>query len=249
MENLKSIHDAQSYLTIEQKDGKIIFGKGTQKEEGTINPDGTITYRGITGPAEKMIQVAQVDLYTQEIVTNIANNDSYKNNGITVMLESERKRKVNENDTTWQKNELTENSIVLAGNGGGRYGTILSEKPDYMSDWNWQQIGNLLGRKALSDNEKARMSGNEAPAVTQADLDAILTRTAEKSTDAKFTGSIKEDGSINIARTSKDNSEQTESIFPIQEGKYIVGNATFGSLVDAVKAANMRNWVSWHDAN
>ena len=93
------------------------------------------------------------------------------------------------------------------------------------------------------------MSGNEAPAVTQADLDAILTRTAEKSTDAKFTGSIKEDGSINIARTSKDNSEQTETIFPIQEGKYIVGNATFGSLVDAVKAANMRNWVSWHDTN
>lgn len=55
---------------------------------------------------------------------------------------------------------------------------------------------------------------------------------------------------ITITRTDADGKASKESIFPLKDGKgFMVGNVTFPIFADAIKAANMRNWVSWHAQN
>jgi hypothetical protein len=112
-------------------------------------------------------------------------------------------------------------------------------------------MNNFLAGKDLAPAEKEKMSGKEITWITQVDLDALLARTTV--TNAKwaisFIGNIESTWEIKITRTSEDSTNQSESIFPQKDGTFIIGNVLFPNITDAIKAANIRNWVSWHANN
>ncbi len=153
------------------------------------------------------------------------------------------------NDSDWQKDELKNNALQIIGRGGTCYAKLMEKIPDFLPNWNWQDMYNFVAGKDISPSEKDKMSGKETKKITQVDLDAILKRTMEQSKDAKdIYGSIDaKTGQISIQRESSDGKISTENIFPLDGGKFMIGNIIFPNITDAVKMANMRNWVNWHE--
>ncbi len=130
-----------------------------------------------------------------------------------------------------------------------------STMPEFLVDWDWQKLYTFLLRdeaQKIAPAEAAEMSGEKPEGIIQEDLDIILGRTDVKETaeDAKFSGKIEENGSITITRATADGDKKwDESIFPNADGTYTIGNVRFPNITDAIKAANMRNWVRWHEDN
>jgi len=130
---------------------------------------------------------------------------------------------------------------------------IISTIPKFLAGWDWQKLYNFLLRddaRQIAPAEAAEMSGEKPKSITQEDLDILMQRTDVRETaeDAKFSGKIEEDSSITITRATEDGENKwDETIFPNADGTYTIGNVRFPNITDAVKAANMRNWVRWHD--
>lgn len=77
----------------------------------------------------------------------------------------------------------------------------------------------------------------------------VVSDTIEILEGAKFSGKIEGDKSITITRATEDGEKKwDETIFPNADGTYTIGNVRFPNITDAIKAANMRNWVRWHES-
>lgn len=207
----------ETIFTFEQDDTFLAIKRWGKREIANVNPNGTLTYRNITGTPEMIIQLARLDMYVYS-------------------LPGELKFKDEISQDTIKKNSYSMSTI-----------------PEYLVGWDWQQLYNFLLRddaRQIAPAEAAEMSGEKPQSVTQKDLDILMKRTdvREDKNDGKFRGALEEDGSITIIRTTANEEKSfNESIFPNADGTYMIGNVRFPNITDAVKAANMRNWVRWHD--
>lgn len=215
-------------FTFEKDDIFLAIKRGDQKEIININADGKLNYRGITGTPEMIIQLARLDMYVNSLPGELKLSDD-------------------------------ENSIEKNFDGFGDPNNKEPNKfsintvPEFLSGWNWQQLYNFLLRddtRQIAPVEAAEMSWEKPSSITQEDLDIIMKRTdtREEKEGAKFSGKIEDDSSITITRATPDGEKKwDESIFPNVDGTYTIGNVRFPNITDAIKAANMRNWVRWHD--
>lgn len=217
-------------FTFEKDDVFLAIKRGDQKEIVNINADGKLNYRGITGTPEMIIQLARLDMYVHSLPGKL--QLTAEENAIEKIYDDW-------GDTTHA--EQTEFSI--------------STIPEFLSGWDWQQLYNFLLRddaRQIAPAEATEMSGEKPEGIIQEDLDIIMDRTDVRETaeGAKFSGKIEEDSSITITRATEDGEKKwDESIFPNADGTYTIGNVRFPNITDAIKAANMRNWVRWHDDN
>ena len=222
-------------FTFEQDDIFLSIKRWDQKETANINPNGTLTYRGITGTPEMIIQLARLDMYMVSFKWSVELAD---NNNLTG--ENKIEKFYNDLDGQWVNNRIVTTSI--------------NEIPSFLQGWDWQQLELFLLRddtRQIAPAETAEMSGEKPESIIQEDLDIIMGRTdiRETAEDAKFSGKIEEDGSITITRATPDGEQKwDESIFPNADGTYTIGNVRFPNITDAIKAANMRNWVRWHES-
>jgi hypothetical protein len=223
-------------FTFAQDDIFLSIKRWDQKEIANINENGTLTYRGITGTPEMIIQLARLDMYMVSFKWSLELAD---NNNLTG--ENKIEKFYNDLDGQWVNNRIVTASI--------------NEIPSFLQGWDWQKLYTFLLRdeaQKIAPAEAAQMSGEKPEGIIQEDLDIILGRTDVKETteDAKFSGKIEEDGSITITRAPADGEQKwDESIFPNTDGTYTIGNVQFPNITDAIKAANMRNWVRWHEEN
>lgn len=209
-------------LQLKKEGDKIIVDKWTIHAEVNVNADGELEYRSISWTAEDIMQLMIMDTYIQSVPGDASS--------ITL---------ANKNTLTG-KNSLTKGSFSL------------TEIPSFTKNWNWQDLYNFVSGKDMAPAEREKMSGKEPTPISQVDIDAILARTTDTAKNwATLIGEIdSETHEITITRTDADGKASKESIFPLKDGKgFMVGNVTFPIFADAIKAANMRNWVSWHAQN
>ncbi len=245
-------------FTFEQDDIFVAIKRWDQKETININADGKLTYRGITGTPEMIIQLARFDMYMHSLPGKLilSNPDNLSENSIDRIYPNI--------DGLWDAAIIAPLSAPGAAvkegydwyNGtppGHVRKKIISTIPKFLAGWDWQKLYNFLLRddaRQIAPAEAAEMSGEKPKSITQEDLDILMQRTDVRETaeDAKFSGKIEEDSSITITRATEDGENKwDETIFPNADGTYTIGNVRFPNITDAVKAANMRNWVRWHD--
>lgn len=218
-----------SIFTFEKDDIFLAIKRGDQKEIININADGKLNYRGITGTPEMIIQLARLDMYVNSLPGKLTLSDGE-----------------NLSQNTIKKTYFDYAADVDS--------FAINTMPEFLSGWDWQQLYNFLlrdGNRQIAPAEVAEMSGEKPQSVTQEDLDIIMNRTDVRETaeDAKFSGKIEEDKSVTITRATEDGEKKwDETIFPNADGTYTIGNVRFPNITDAIKAANMRNWVRWHES-
>lgn len=218
-----------SIFTFEKDDIFLAIKRGDQKEIININADGKLNYRGITGTPEMIIQLARLDMYVNSLPGKLTLSDGE-----------------NLSQNTIKKTYFDYAADVDS--------FSMNTMPEFLSGWDWQQLYNFLlrdGNRQIAPAEAAEMSGEKPQSVTQEDLDIIMDRTDVRETveGAKFAGKIEEDKSITITRATEDGEKKwDETIFPNADGTYTIGNVRFPNITDAIKAANMRNWVRWHES-
>jgi len=224
----------ETIFTFEQDDTFLAIKRWGKREIANVNPNGTLTYRNITGTPEMIIQLARLDMYMNSFDWNLVLENKDNLTG-----ENKIEKSFNDLDGQWMNNKIVTASI--------------DELSPFLQNWDWQKLYTFLLRdeaQQIAPAEAAEMSGEKPQSVTQEDLDILMGRTdvKEDSVDAKFRGVLEEDGSITIIRTTADGDKSfNESIFPDTDGTYTVGNVRFPNITDAVKAANMRNWVRWYE--
>lgn len=215
-------------FTFEQDDIFLSIKRWGKKETISMNPNGTLTYRDITGTPEMIVQLARLDMYADSLPGELklsADEDAIKKNY----------------DGFGDPNNKEPNKFSM------------STMPEFLAGWDWQQLYNFLlrdGERQIAPVEAAKMSGEKPNSITQKDLDILMDRTdsREKKEDAQFSWKLEGDGSVTITRSTLDGDKSwNESIFPNSDGSYTIGNVRFPNITDAVKAANMRNWVRWHE--
>lgn len=228
-------------FTFEQDDIFLSIKRWDKKEAININPDGKLTYRDITGTPEMIIQLARLDMYADSLPGKL--QLSADENAI--------EKSYTDIDGQWISKKVVTASI--------------NEMPAFLEGWDWQKLYNFLLRddeRQIAPAEATEMSGEKPASITQEDIDILMKRTDTResedmflgidwkyfSEDARFSWKIEQDTSISVLRTNA-NGEKSfqESIFPNPDGTFTVGNVRFPRITDAVKAANMRNWVRWYE--
>lgn len=234
-ENKENTTNKTIFVIKKTNDKEMTIKRWTQEEKIAINPDGTMTYRGIEGKTESIVQLARLDMYAQSLDGSLLLADK---NNLTTNKITKFEPQMGENFSLW-------------------------EIPEFTPNWNWQQLYLFLSHnedKKISPAEAAQMSWKkENPKITQVDIDVLMGRTEKSNAEtsdigpinsAKFSWKVESDSSITIRRTTLDGDKNfDESIFPNPDGTFMVGNVDFPTITDAVKAANMRNWVRWHEQN